>query len=324
MRLFSPLRACLALLCALLLTAPTAFADSGGAQAPSSDGGTSPDASVPAQRKPHRPIAHTFRVTPRRLKAGSLPRVAVRIDERGVKRVTLRIALVRVGHRHATATILIKKARTGRLLHPRWPAATRLHQGRYVIRVHAKGPHGATLRRTHRASGKVTISVVARPKPKPKPRPAPQPEPFPLPSSGAGVFPVAGPHSFGGDDARFGAKRKGHTHEGQDVIADRGTPVVAPLGGTINTADYEKGGAGYYIVLDASDSRSFFFAHCRKNTVVVTAGQAVSPGQRLCDVGRTGDATGPHLHFEIWVGGWRRDRHSRPVDPLDQLRAWDR
>jgi murein DD-endopeptidase MepM/ murein hydrolase activator NlpD len=49
----------------------------------------------------------------------------------------------------------------------------------------------------------------------------------------------------------------------------------------------------------------------------------VLAGQQLCDVGRTGDASGPHLHFEAWQGGWRVDANSRPVDPLPMLRSWD-
>jgi murein DD-endopeptidase MepM/ murein hydrolase activator NlpD len=76
--------------------------------------------------------------------------------------------------------------------------------------------------------------------------------------------------------------------------------------------------------MDAADGRSFFFAHCQKDTFAVTVGQAVAAGQQLCRVGHTGDASGPHLHFEIWLGGWRRDKTSAPVDPLPQLQAWDK
>jgi murein DD-endopeptidase MepM/ murein hydrolase activator NlpD len=49
----------------------------------------------------------------------------------------------------------------------------------------------------------------------------------------------------------------------------------------------------------------------------------VAAGQRLCLVGHSGDAAGPHLHFEIWLGGWRVDKNSRFIDPLPALKAWD-
>jgi murein DD-endopeptidase MepM/ murein hydrolase activator NlpD len=56
----------------------------------------------------------------------------------------------------------------------------------------------------------------------------------------------------------------------------------------------------------------------------VTTGQTIVQGQELCHVGQTGDATGPHLHFEVWIDGWRLDKASHPVDPLAQLQAWAR
>jgi murein DD-endopeptidase MepM/ murein hydrolase activator NlpD len=134
-------------------------------------------------------------------------------------------------------------------------------------------------------------------------------------------FPVNGPFSFGGDGARFGAGRPGHTHQGQDVVADEGVPVVAPYGGKITYVDYQAGGAGYYVVEDADDGRDYVFMHFQKGSTAVTAGQRVTTGQRLGLVGATGDASGPHLHFEVWTGGaWQFG--GKPIDPLPLLKQW--
>jgi murein DD-endopeptidase MepM/ murein hydrolase activator NlpD len=134
-------------------------------------------------------------------------------------------------------------------------------------------------------------------------------------------FPVDGPFSFGGDGARFGTGRAGHTHQGQDLPADSGTPVVAPFGGEISWVAYQAGGAGYYVVEHADDGRDYVFMHLLKDSTVVKQGQRVTTGQRIGQVGETGQAFGPHLHFEIWVGGaWQFG--GRPVDPLSLLRSW--
>jgi murein DD-endopeptidase MepM/ murein hydrolase activator NlpD len=218
--------------------------------------------------------------------------------------------------------VALGRMRTGRLLHPAWPAGVALEPGRYVVSLHATGPAGGRLLRRAKASGRAPLTVTAKPAPPPVVAP-----PVTVPAdpgvTNDGVFPVAGPHSFGGADGRFGAGRDGHVHEGQDVLAAEGEPVVAPLAGTIIARDYQAGGAGFYLAMDAADGRSFFFAHCQKDTFAVTVGQAVAPGQQLCRVGHTGDASGPHLHFEIWIGGWRRDKASQPIDPLQQLLTWD-
>jgi murein DD-endopeptidase MepM/ murein hydrolase activator NlpD len=131
---------------------------------------------------------------------------------------------------------------------------------------------------------------------------------------------VNGPHTYG---EPFGAPRKGYTHQGQDVLAAEGTPVVAPVAGAISFVDYQPKAAGYYVVEKGSDGYDYFFAHCQAASTVVTQSMTVLAGQQLCNVGHTGDATGPHLHFEAWVGGWRLDANSHPVDPLPMLQSWD-
>jgi murein DD-endopeptidase MepM/ murein hydrolase activator NlpD len=133
---------------------------------------------------------------------------------------------------------------------------------------------------------------------------------------------VAGPYTLGGTDARFGAVRRGYAHRGQDIIAAEGTPVVAPVPGVIRWRAYQAGGAGHYVILRGDDGRDYAFMHFRDGSVVVAKGDRVAAGARLGEVGHTGHASGPHLHFEIWPDGWYSGPASAPIDPLPDLLAW--
>jgi murein DD-endopeptidase MepM/ murein hydrolase activator NlpD len=134
-------------------------------------------------------------------------------------------------------------------------------------------------------------------------------------------FPLAGSFSFGGADARFGVGRPGHIHQGQDVVAAEGTPIVAPHAGTISWVKYQAAGAGYYVVLRSTDGRDYAFMHLQKGSTAVAQGDVVPTGKLLGLVGATGDASGPHLHFEVWIGGpWQLGGH--PIDPLPLLKSW--
>lgn len=137
-------------------------------------------------------------------------------------------------------------------------------------------------------------------------------------------FPIVGSFSYGGAGSRFESHRPGHRHQGQDLAAAAGTPLVAPRAGTIEAVQYQARGAGHYVVLDSGDEdRDYVFMHLRSGSIVVREGQSVRTGQRLGEVGSTGASSGPHLHFEIWTGGgWYTGGH--PVDPLPYLRAWPR
>ncbi|WP_372789686.1 M23 family metallopeptidase [Paraconexibacter sp.] len=315
-----------------VLAAP-AGASTGGARVPATSGGTGGaeyGQPVTPPRDP-RPVATSLRVRPGSVTEGrSLPRITFRIDQKGVRSVRARIVLWPGRSGGTLLRLDLGRVRTARTTTVKWPKGTRLRAGSYTVRLHATGPGGGTLLRRAKASGRATLRVRPKPRPKrptsPQPAPAaptpPATPPSAPPATQSGVFPVQGPWSFGGDGATFGAARSGHSHEGQDIVADLGVPVVAPLPGTIRHVKYQKNGAGWYVVQDADDGRSFFFAHCRAQTVVVTPGERVSAGGRLCDVGATGAASGPHLHFEIWTGGWRVDKNSKPIDPLPQLRAW--
>jgi murein DD-endopeptidase MepM/ murein hydrolase activator NlpD len=136
------------------------------------------------------------------------------------------------------------------------------------------------------------------------------------------AFPVLGPHDFGGPEGRFGAPRSGHTHQGQDVMAACGTPLVAARGGTVQYSGYE-GNAGNYVVIDGKGTGSdFMYAHLAEPSPLQT-GDQVRTGQPIGVVGETGDATACHLHFEIWTApGWYQG--GSPIDPLPYLEKWDR
>jgi murein DD-endopeptidase MepM/ murein hydrolase activator NlpD len=140
--------------------------------------------------------------------------------------------------------------------------------------------------------------------------------------TGPYLFPVAGPHTYGGPDATFGAPRGGHTHEGQDVLANCGVPLVAAQGGTVRANAFQAAGAGFYTVIKGSlNGEDYMYAHM-SGPGAFGVGVGVAAGQQIGVVGATGDATGCHLHFEIWtVPGWYTGGY--PYDPLPQLQTWD-
>ena len=132
-------------------------------------------------------------------------------------------------------------------------------------------------------------------------------------------FPVRGPHSYGDG---YGAPRDGHVHMGQDVLASCGTPLEAARGGTVQWKAYQAGGAGYYLVIDGrGTTHDYVYMHLAA-PAKVAQGERVRTGQRIGVVGETGDATGCHLHFEVWNGDWWNGGSAMP-SVGDQLRLWD-
>lgn len=89
-------------------------------------------------------------------------------------------------------------------------------------------------------------------------------------------------------------------HTGVDIAAYAGTAVYAVRGGTVMLAGYHPS-YGYQIIIDHSDGTQTRYAHC--NELFVSVGQTVGQGQNIATVGQTGNATGPHLHFEVLING---------------------
>lgn len=134
--------------------------------------------------------------------------------------------------------------------------------------------------------------------------PEPKLEPF--------MWPVRGRISsqFGWRNVSVGGNRN---HGGIDIVASQGTAVAASRSGTVSFSGWN-GAYGYVVYLDHADGTQTRYAHL--SAYFVGAGQTVRQGETVGLVGSTGASTGPHLHFEIRVGGVA-------VDPLPILRAAD-
>jgi murein DD-endopeptidase MepM/ murein hydrolase activator NlpD len=133
---------------------------------------------------------------------------------------------------------------------------------------------------------------------------------------GTMVFPVAGPHTFG---QGVGAARKGHTHQGQDIMAACGTPLVAVSRAKVKFVSFQSLAGNYVVIRNKKLHQDYMYAHLAARASV-TKGMVVQPGQQIGIVGQTGDATACHLHFELWLGKWYRGGH--PVDPMPYLQTY--
>jgi len=95
-------------------------------------------------------------------------------------------------------------------------------------------------------------------------------------------------------------------HEGIDLQAPMGAPIIAPAAGRVMSVGHEAG-FGNTFEVDHGNGIVTRFAHCSR--IVVRVGQMVTRGELMATVGNTGLATGPHLHYEVHVNG-------KAVDPL--------
>ncbi len=95
-------------------------------------------------------------------------------------------------------------------------------------------------------------------------------------------------------------------HEGIDVSAPMGTPIVAPADGVVRAAG-RRSGYGLTLEIDHGNGIVTTYAHCSR--LDVKAGERVTRGKTVAAVGNTGLSTGPHLHYEVRVNG-------KVVDPL--------
>lgn len=127
--------------------------------------------------------------------------------------------------------------------------------------------------------------------------------------TGRYVTPVAGARVTSGFGPRWGA-----THGGVDLAAPLGTPIRAVTDATVIEAG-PASGFGLWMRLEHSGGTVTVYGHL--HTIDRSTGAHVAAGDRIATVGARGQATGPHLHFEVWPHGQRTAR----VDPQPWLAA---
>ncbi|TDF93468.1 murein hydrolase activator EnvC family protein [Paenibacillus piri] len=102
------------------------------------------------------------------------------------------------------------------------------------------------------------------------------------------------------------------THKGIDLAMPNGTPILAAADGEVIVASWWSG-YGNCVIIDHGNGTWTLYGHIRNGGIDVEKGDSVKKGQKIAEVGSTGQSTGNHLHFEVRI-------HEEPVDPKPYLR----
>ena len=131
------------------------------------------------------------------------------------------------------------------------------------------------------------------------------------------VNPVAAPVDYGTAINTFGGGGM-RTHEGQDMFAPEGTPVVSPTATEVleTGTDGERG--NWAALWDPAAKHTYVYMHMSA-PAEVKAGEKLEPGQEVGPLGCTGSCDGAHLHFEIREG---KSPYAKPIDPMPELQRW--
>lgn len=148
----------------------------------------------------------------------------------------------------------------------------------------------ARVRPLQRAELAALAATITATPPPPPPPPAKTPDTFAYPADG----PITSP---------FG-RRWGRAHQGVDIDAPTGSPIVAAQSGIVTLAGW-KNGYGQTVIIDHGNGVATLYAHQARLTV--HEGQVVERGQMLGTVGSTGQVTAAHLHYEVHVDGVPRN-----------------
>ena len=189
--------------------------------------------------------------------------------------------------------------------------------------THTATPSASPTRRSPTPTPTPSHSITPTYQPSLPPTQTYPPMPAPSPASAdvlarfpGAVFPVVGRCYYSDDFGGYRADIPSHSHEGNDIFAPAGAPVVAVQDGRVTLSTTSIGGNNAHLTTAAGDY--FYYAHFSRFAAGLQSGAHVVAGQTIGYVGTTGDAQGtsPHCHFEIHPGG------GAAVDPYPYLEAW--
>ena len=121
------------------------------------------------------------------------------------------------------------------------------------------------------------------------------------------VLPLSGRISSGyGDNHPYFGKPR--VHDGVDIVAGEGAPIVAPAAGRVVHANLHEGNYGAVLEIDHGDGLVTRYAHLK--SIEVKVGQHIVAGELIARVGNTGISTGPHLHLQVL-------RNGKSIDPAE-------
>ena len=112
------------------------------------------------------------------------------------------------------------------------------------------------------------------------------------------VFPVSGVYYV----TSIYGERWGTIHGGIDLAAPMGTPILAGADGVVSSAGYSNS-MGYYVKIDHGNGMETIYMH--NSVLLVSSGDNVIAGEQIALSGSTGDSTGPHCHFGVYINGER-------------------
>ena len=155
--------------------------------------------------------------------------------------------------------------------------------------------------------GQVLVLPGAKGPPKPTPKPTPKPSSGVKVAGGGGVL-AGGPSHYSGGRMRWPviggnnyiSQYFHYGHYALDIAADYGSKVVASASGKVIFAGWKSNGGGYQVWV--AHGSGIYTTYNHMSAITVSRGESVSRGEQVGRVGASGLATGPHCHFEVWVG----------------------